>query len=201
METYDIEDTHEPGPVPVTPVTGAPKTMRELAEAVATEQEQQPDAPYSAIQTVPSSSSLRDRSSPIVGISNATQAHRNTTTTYSTTTTTTTTKVSNGKTKPRTRGTSATTSPAKSTPRRKRKRTRQDIDTSESEPETDDDDGEDPTIKRSRRASGVVQPPPIATSSSTVPKSDRVLRTRKQKTAAQLQEEKEQERAYRRAIA
>lgn len=191
METFDIEDTHSTIPnasadvPPPTPITGAPKTMRELAEAVAVDGQQRSE-PDAAIETFVTPMHSSRVASPAPATSNG-HAERPNATRHAV-------GASNGKDK----ATVAARLSTKETPRRGRKRNREETVTdSEDEGDDDKDDRDsrdDSTTKRSRRTAK--RPPPAP-----VPKSDRVLRTRKSKTADRLQEEKEQEAAYRRAVA
>lgn len=81
--------------------------------------------------------------------------------------------------------------PAKSTPQ-SRKRTRAQADGSDSDAEVDEDRPASSPVKKTTRARA---PPPA------IAPSTRVLRTRKPKEAEKVQEEKELEDAYRRAVA
>ncbi|KAI0087722.1 hypothetical protein BDY19DRAFT_892387 [Irpex rosettiformis] len=200
METFDIEDAHDIGPDTDTPVLGsltraggAPKTMRELAEeavAVGPLEQQHENGISSPTQTGVTVRSNSTASPVPATPSNGRRADggRNASRRGARA------GASNGTTKSAT----ASSSKVKSTPpqaRRGRKRVREEIVIdSDDEDEDDEDGGGDGTTKRSRHTS--IQPPVVQ-----VPRSDRVLRSRKSKTEAQLQEEKEQEAAYRRAIA
>ncbi|TBU44496.1 Rad4-domain-containing protein [Dichomitus squalens] len=91
-----------------------------------------------------------------------------------------------------TRGKSKTSAAPKNPPRRTRKRTRSQAEGSDSGLE--EEGGEDAGPSPAKRSRSRAPPPPVAPSS-------RVLRTRKPKDASTVQEEKEIEAAYRRAIA
>lgn len=187
VETFDIEDlgvhdTSESASVSVAKTFTEPRTMRELAELAGRAEGEQDDDDGMRVGTTIEATTTAARASETHtnGVDKSRNGRRNTRSRTGT---------------PRTRnGTSGAgaANDTKSTQPSSRKRKREESapDSESNEPETDAVESSAPA-KRSRTSKA---PEPV-------PKSDRVLRTRQSKTAAQLQEEKEQEAAYRRAIA
>lgn len=189
-QEQELEDSLEEVAIPplsagqATP-SGVPKTMRELAELAEQEQMKITEGSVDEAEQLPSTSTLPAASTPT-----STPAAVNGRSTRNSASTPATASASAKKV-----GTSKVT--LKLPPRRNRKRARAGS-TSVSDADADADAQPDTAVaqpspaKRSRKA---------ASASATVPKSDRVLRTRAPKSTSKIEEEREMEKAFRRAIA
>ncbi|KAI0821974.1 hypothetical protein BC628DRAFT_1460116 [Trametes gibbosa] len=188
-------------------LNGAPKTMQELAEAaarhVANDDEESAGTP--AARTPAAAPEQKAAANAGSGTGRSTRAARSGARGASRSGTRTP-AAARRKGRGKAASASTSTSMSTSTPRRARKRKREEASEDEGLASSEDDDertGDD-------GASGVDPPPPAAAntprararpSAAPVPPSTRVLRTRAPKSASAVQEEREREAAYRRAVA
>ena len=198
MEIEEAEDEGDLEEVEVPVISaghsmGAPKTMRELAEDAERQRSLTADKGDKEVEILSTSPTQTAPSQVSVSPANGRQTRK------SGRFRTAPTASSSPNTKPVKTGTPKVTLklPQANTPRRTRKRARDvsDSDASHGSDVESEVEVAAPTPKRARKSTGRGN-----AAAAVVPKSDRVLRSRAPKSAAQLQEEREQEEAYRRAI-
>lgn len=175
LETFDIEEDEAP-PSAMVQTNGAakavvPKSMRELAESAEHAMPAEPDEVLVLPSLVPHTPEPGPRARTLRTAQTSARTSRSGT------------------------NTPARRATARAAPRRGRKRTRDDNGTDEdTDDEAEVEDSAPPAATPAKRARTVKAAEPVV-------KSDRVLRSRRGKSAAQVEEEREQEAAYRRAIA
>ncbi|KAI0373881.1 Rad4-domain-containing protein [Pilatotrama ljubarskyi] len=182
-------------------LNGAPKTMQELAEEAARRNDTAKDGSANAVEEL----AFAAPATPPVGEQKPANGSRSTRTSKAASKSGTSTPRNGAATREKGRGNArggkAASASSSSTlkPRRTRKRTRAEAEDSEAS-SSEDGRGEAsevdalPTPSPAKRARAKKPPPPV-------PPSTRVLRTRGQKSASKIQEERETEEAYRRAVA
>ncbi|KAH9889795.1 hypothetical protein C8Q73DRAFT_705476 [Cubamyces lactineus] len=210
----DDEDEDMMEVVPVVPqLNGAPKTMQELAEEAA--QRSAADGASSSANAVEELAVVAPAPPPppLPGAGKKAANGRSTRTSskaasQSGTSTPRSAAAASTPTRARGRGRgrgkAATNTTSRQSARRTRKRKR--TDTDESDVDTEGDDAEAAMDEAHDVAAAAPSPAPVKKSRARappapVPPSTRVLRTRAQKSANQLEEERAQEEAYRRAVA
>ncbi|KAI0352597.1 Rad4-domain-containing protein [Trametes cingulata] len=201
-EDDDGDDMME-GVVVAPQVHGAPKTMQELAEEAARHTDASNHDSENAVEELTLAAPATE-DKPANGSRSTTRTSR-AASKSGTSTPQRGGAATRGKGRGQGRGgkaASSSSTPKKGGPRRARKRTRAEAEADDSEEDAEEDEGDfegeeshaRPTLSPAKRARAKKPPPPV-------PPSTRVLRTRAQKSASKVQEEREMEEAYRRAVA